>query len=1148
MHIKFGAPSAVKTAPLLAAWGLFMKKVNCILKKTFFLVLIAAILASSCSLGAFAAYADYKGPSISGIDLDITRSVITLTFDQEIEAAVSSFNGRIKISKDGKALETLPSSTKVSISGFRMTISLASPLDTPDNFVYVTEGTLARQDIPVESSLFDARGPELSDTKPVTLSDSGSKVTIRFKTEVRGYPNDDTLKNGYISLARNGSSFNEIIPAEDIEVDTDNGQIIIELDEPLSGTRSKFKILAGTLTNATNGNINLKDIVTSAINASNSTSSGYTDDSDMPAIKSTSISSDLRTVTVYFTQKIKNAFATSGTSASLAQTFLRSHIKLSRGNLNNFEILGGGDTVTVGSNYVKIVFAEPLLDKSNYILFDEDSLTDYNGNPLTQDLITNSVTDSSTADSSVPQYSSVSASGTNKIKIYFTLPIIKRNSLSATKLLSSISVSRNGSAFKSLTSHDSVTFSSSTMTITLDEPLTGSRNRVRIAADTLTSKVGVPISKSITTDYFSALSSSDEYDDYYAPEYKSVSYDADASRIRIYFENDIKATSSANLLSSISISRNGSTFKTLSYNDVVTISPRNAISILLDEPLTGTRNRVKINANTLADYETGYVLNEAVTTEYFSADSSDSTDDDDDNTTSTGSISYSGNISASLSDDFYTVTLKFDEPFYNSFETLDELKEKIQISRIGKFTSLTSDDYIRLDEANNELLIVLAKPAEEYFSQIRILARALTDDNGKVLSNSITTLPLGEAEGDARAYANDEALFIPIETEENSSSVVATLSDDSVLSSLPKTSVLLIKLPATKNSATLNISSSVVSKMKSLNGTFALSYGNSTYYLPASNVSSLASGDTLSLKIAKVSSAAQSLNLAASSNSFSTEVSATSLTANVISASGGNTPVKHAAFAKKRFLVEEKANETFYTAVRIEDSGAVVPVPTNNDSSNGVLYLTAKTLEDGNYAAISAVHTFTNTPAWVTLPANTLGSKLILANTKGSDLNASQAISRAETVTIMSKTLGVFGDATGASPFFDMLPTDSYFNAVMSAVSYSLISGYPDGTFKPSGSLTRAEAMTIVARAMRFLNGKSVSQSSEMSASEATSILSKFTDAGTVDNWAKADIAECVQAGVVNGDNHGRLNPKSKVTRAELIQLMYNLLNKAKLL
>ena len=177
-----------------------------------------------------------------------------------------------------------------------------------------------------------------------------------------------------------------------------------------------------------------------------------------------------------------------------------------------------------------------------------------------------------------------------------------------------------------------------------------------------------------------------------------------------------------------------------------------------------------------------------------------------------------------------------------------------------------------------------------------------------------------------------------------------------------------------------------------------------------------------------------------------------------------------------------------------------------------------------------------------------LASRLILTNASGSNINGNEAVTRSETVTIMSKTLGIYGDMSGASPFFDMISTDSYFNAVMSTVSYKLISGYPDSTFKPSNKLTRAEAMTIVARAMRFMKGKSVSASPDMTLEQASAVISKFTDAGTVDNWARIDIAECVQAGVVNGDNKGRLNPKANVTRAELIQLMYNVLKSADIL
>ncbi len=1129
--------------------GLFMRKVSSILKKTVYFVLITALLVSSVSMGVFAANNDYAGPKILGISLNDTRSVITIQFNREIEAAVSSLKGRVKLSTDGNPLQALPSATNITISGFRMQINLTAPLETGDNYIQIISGTLVNQSIDLETSLFDARGPALADTKPVTVSSSGKKVTIKFKSAIKGYPNDESLKNGYISLARGGTSFNEPIPKDNIEIDGSKGEIEITLDEPLSGTRNRFKIAAGKVQTASSGNINLDDIITAYI--SYNASSGTVDPSDpdseyvLPEIKSTSISSDLRTVTVYFTDRIKNAFAT-GVSASLAQTFLKSYVSIGRGSLNNFEYLSGADTITVGSNYVRIVFDSPLIDKNNYIKFHEGALTDYNNVPIMQDLITDSVTTSETA-GSVPEYASVSLSGNNRVVVYFTTPVVKNSKLTQSQLLSSISVSRNGGTFTPLTSNDTVSFSGSTMTIKLSTPLSGSRNRVRIQANTLTSKVGLPVTTTITTGYMTYSEQSD--DDYYVPEYDRVTYDPTNDRIRIYFANDIKFTSTTALTSAISLSRNGSSYKALSSNDVVTISPQNAISILLDEPLSGSKNAVKIAKGTLADYDTGYVLNEAITTEYINVDATGSDDDEPSDTPpASGSTQYAGDVEATLSEDFYTITLKFANPIYNNLNTLEALKERIQISRNGRFASLTENDYIRIDETENELLIVLAEPADEYFSQIKILPSALRNESGKALSNTITTLPLGEANGEARVYVNNIALPYTVPTETASTTLIATLSDESELTSLSKSAELLVKLPQDKSSATLNIEKSVVDMVKKNNGTFALSYGKVTYYLPASNISTLASGDTLSITINNSSTATQALSKAATESSFRTEASAVNMTASIIAASGSKTAIKHTAFAKKRVMVESFAGKNFFTVVRIENSGAVVPVPTNTDTTRGVAYLTANTLEDGNYAAISATHTFANTPTWVVGPANTLGSKLILANASGSDLNANQAISRSETVTIMTKTLGVFGDASGASPFFDMIPTDSYFNAVMSAVSHSLISGYPDGTFKPSGQLTRAEAMTIVARAMRFLDGKSVSQSAEMSDAEATAILSKFTDAGTVDNWAKKDIAECVQAGVVNGDNKGRLNPKANVTRAELIQLMYNLLSRKSLL
>ena len=59
---------------------------------------------------------------------------------------------------------------------------------------------------------------------------------------------------------------------------------------------------------------------------------------------------------------------------------------------------------------------------------------------------------------------------------------------------------------------------------------------------------------------------------------------------------------------------------------------------------------------------------------------------------------------------------------------------------------------------------------------------------------------------------------------------------------------------------------------------------------------------------------------------------------------------------------------------------------------------------------------------------------------------------------------------------------------------------------------------------------------------EAEEILSRFTDANKVADWAKINMAKCVAAGVVQGDDKQCVNPNANITRAEMSQLIYNLM------
>lgn len=81
------------------------------------------------------------------------------------------------------------------------------------------------------------------------------------------------------------------------------------------------------------------------------------------------------------------------------------------------------------------------------------------------------------------------------------------------------------------------------------------------------------------------------------------------------------------------------------------------------------------------------------------------------------------------------------------------------------------------------------------------------------------------------------------------------------------------------------------------------------------------------------------------------------------------------------------------------------------------------------------------------------------------------------------------------------------------------ISGYPDGTFRPSQAITRAELAVIL--------GQYAEQASALPAEPPY-------DDVKPDHWAMDDILTLWQAGIMRGDEHGQFHPAESLTRAEM--------------
>ena len=76
------------------------------------------------------------------------------------------------------------------------------------------------------------------------------------------------------------------------------------------------------------------------------------------------------------------------------------------------------------------------------------------------------------------------------------------------------------------------------------------------------------------------------------------------------------------------------------------------------------------------------------------------------------------------------------------------------------------------------------------------------------------------------------------------------------------------------------------------------------------------------------------------------------------------------------------------------------------------------------------------------------------------------AISRVEALTLLVRLAGVDTDET-ATRFSDVSSSDWYASTVRIATDYDVVEGYPDNTFQPERSLSRAEAAVMVNNAYR---------------------------------------------------------------------------------
>ena len=110
-----------------------------------------------------------------------------------------------------------------------------------------------------------------------------------------------------------------------------------------------------------------------------------------------------------------------------------------------------------------------------------------------------------------------------------------------------------------------------------------------------------------------------------------------------------------------------------------------------------------------------------------------------------------------------------------------------------------------------------------------------------------------------------------------------------------------------------------------------------------------------------------------------------------------------------------------------------------------------------------------------------------------------------------------------------MNPSDWYNNAISTLNNAGILSGYPDGTFRPDNKITRAELATMAARFLESIK-------------EGYHGEDHFTDID--DSWANEFINIAAENGLINGYPDGSFKPDQLITRAEAMTVINRLLER----
>ncbi len=182
------------------------------------------------------------------------------------------------------------------------------------------------------------------------------------------------------------------------------------------------------------------------------------------------------------------------------------------------------------------------------------------------------------------------------------------------------------------------------------------------------------------------------------------------------------------------------------------------------------------------------------------------------------------------------------------------------------------------------------------------------------------------------------------------------------------------------------------------------------------------------------------------------------------------------------------------------------------------------------FVASSGGGSFTDVQGnWAQAYIQALAAKNIISGFPDGTFKPNEPVTRVQFAAIILKAFAPTAKKP-ATEFSDVKSSYWGYTAIQSAARGGFMAGYPGGTFNPEQKIPRVQTLVALINGLEFGAGDA-------------SLLSKYQDAASIPSWATGQVAAATQRRmVVNYPTVGQLNPTREATRAEVAAFVYQAL------